>query len=131
MKQPSGQLTPSQLQIVVTIWESDRSMSIGEVWQKVSDSRDVARSTIQTLIERLERRGWLSKKDTDGTAKYRAVCSPEEATGKTVANFLSEHFDGSPSRLVMSLLGRGDISDEEVTRMRAILEDWEKEESDD
>ena len=31
----------------------------------------------------------------------------------------------------MSLLGRGDISDEEVTRMRAILEDWEKEESDD
>lgn len=127
MEKPRGELTRAQREIVETIWRSGRALTIGEVWQSATANREVARSTIQTLMERLEKRSWLVREEVQGAAAFRAACSHEEATGKTLSSFVQEHFDGSPSRLVMSLLGQGDVSPEELARIRKLLDEWEEE----
>jgi len=120
---PDGQLTPVQFEIMEAIWAAGSGgATVAEVWQVISQSRSVARTTILNLVDRLEKRGWLRKADTDAGIRFRASVTREATSAGLAGEFVTDFFGGSTSSLVMSLLGSQTLDSAELARLRSMLD---------
>lgn len=119
---PEGNLTPTQHEIMEVVWGRGRTgATVAEVWQTISQSRGVARTTILNLVDRLEKRGWLKRRQRSGSYHYVAAVSREKTAALLAGDFVDDFFGGSASELVMSLLGSKRLKADEVERLRRML----------
>ena len=122
MARPEGTLTGAQLEIMQIVWAGGpEGMTVAEIWDRVSQGRRVARTTVLTLVRRLARRGWLTRKKNGRSHRYLATRTHDQATGRIAAEFVDEFFGGSASELVMSLLGSNRIGPEDLARLQKVL----------
>lgn len=120
---PEGTLTPAQYEILDVVWNAGSDgATVAEVWHAVSESRSVARTTILNLVDRLEKRGWLKRRETDGAARYTAAVNRDRTSAALADEFVQTFFDGSAANLVMSLLGTAKLDAAEIRRLRNILD---------
>jgi len=120
---PEGNLTPAQYEILQVIWGADdEGSTVAEIWREISKSRDVGRTTILNLVDRLEKRGWLTRRRAQGVYRYCAALDREETTRTLASEFVDDFFDGKASDLVMSLLGNKRIKKSEVERLRKLID---------
>ena len=89
--------------------------------------RDVARTTVLTMVNRLERRGSGSRrKEAANGLHFLASRTKEEATGQIAGQFVEAMFGGSAAELVKSLLGSQQITPQEIRRLRDLLDQSEE-----
>jgi len=120
---PDASLTPVQFEILEVAWNAAEGASVAEIWEAIAAGRDVGRTTILNLVDRLEKRGWLARRKVEGVYRYRPTVSRETAAGSVAAEFVDAFFSGSARELVMSLLGSERISPDEVEQLRALLDE--------
>ena len=119
---PQGNLTPTQYEIIEIVWDrGPEGATVGEIWQGISAERPVARTTVLNLVDRLEKRGWLIRRNGSGANRYVAAKSREETARVLACDFVDDFFGGSASQLVMSLLGVRRLDADEVERLRRLL----------
>jgi BlaI family transcriptional regulator, penicillinase repressor len=120
---PDGALTPAQYEILEAVWNAGADgITVAEIWQQVTERRQVARTTVLNLVDRLEKRGWLRRKAAEGVNRFTAAISRDRTHASLAGDFVDDFFGGSASHLVMSLLGTGRLSQEEVRHLRTLLE---------
>jgi BlaI family penicillinase repressor len=121
---PPAPLSARQLEIMNIVWQRGRA-TVAEVWDVMSARHRLARNTVQTLMTRLEEKGWLGH-DDEGTAyRYFALRKRDITLRGLVAELVDTAFAGSADSLVMALLeGRG-VSEQEARRIRAMIEQAE------
>jgi predicted transcriptional regulator len=123
MTQPHGSLTGAQLEIMQIIWACGKcGATVANIWQALSAHREVARTTVLTMVHRLAQRGWLRRKEGAGGLHFVAARGKEEATSQIAGRFVEEVFGGSAAELVKSLLGSHQITADEVRRLRELLD---------
>jgi len=123
MVHPKGNLTPVQYEILQVIWGGDdEGSTVAEIWRKISKLRSVGRTTVLNLVDRLEKRGWLTRRQAQGVYRYRAALDREKTTHALASEFVDDFFDGKASDLVMSLLGNRSIKKSEVERLRKLID---------
>ena len=106
MPKPEGTLTSAQHEIIAVVWQSAaEGATVAEIWQAILAQRRVGRTTILNLVDRLERRGWLVRRDREKPCHYLAALGREETAVRLAGGFVDDFFAGSASNLVMSLLG--------------------------
>lgn len=113
-------LTPLQVEILDVVWNGG-ALSATDIWRVIAARRQIARTTILTMISRLETRGWLARQPGEGKALYAAARNADEFRRDAAANFVKEYFAGSPELLVKSLLGGSQLDEAEVARLRSLL----------
>lgn len=119
---PEGTLTPAQYEILNVVWDvGPDGATVAEIWHVISESRSVARTTILNLVDRLEKRGWLKRRDAEGGARYTAAVSRDRTSAALADDFVDTFFDGSAANLVMSLLGTSKLDADEIRRLRDVL----------
>ena len=114
-------LSEVQLEIMEIVW-AGREVTVTGVWEILSQRRQVARNTVLTLMDRLEKKGWLTRRAEGQTHFYKAA-APRAATLRNVVHRLVDAaFAGSAEGLVLALLeGRG-VSDEEALKIRQLID---------
>jgi predicted transcriptional regulator len=114
-------LSEAQLEIMHVVW-AHREVTVTDVWTVLTRRRAVARNTVLTLMERLEKKGWLRRR-ADGQTHYYTAPAPRATTlGRVVHRLVDAAFAGSAEALVLALLeGRG-ISAEEAQRIRQLID---------
>ncbi len=123
---PPPPLSKAQLEIMHVIWSRDEA-TVADVWKSLSARRKVARNTVQTMLTRLEEKGWLRHR-AEGQAFVYAAAYPREATLKRLARELVDRaFSGSTEGLVMTLLEGSSLSKDEASRIRAMIKQAERE----
>jgi BlaI family penicillinase repressor len=123
MVDPEGNLTPAQYEILQVIWSGDdEGSTVAEIWREISKSRGVGRTTVLNLVDRLEKRGWLTRRRAQGVYRYRAALDREKTTHALASEFVDDFFGGKASDLVMSLLGNKSIKKSEVERLRKLID---------
>jgi predicted transcriptional regulator len=120
-------LSEAQLEIMNVVWDR-KEVTVGEVWKVLSDQRGVARNTVQTMMTRLEEKGWLRHRADGQTFYYRAVFPRQVTLGHVVRRLVDTAFAGSAEGLVMALLQHRGLSTEEAARIRAMIEQVETKE---
>ncbi len=118
-------LSEAQLEIMNLVWDHGE-VTVADVWKALTMRRRVARNTIQTMIARLEEKGWLHCQSEGHAFRYRAAVPREAVQGMMVRRLLDSAFGGSAEGLVLALLeGRG-ISGAEAERVRAMIQQAEQ-----
>src|SRR5579862_7114641 len=88
-------------------------------------ARPLAYTTVQTMLNILERKGKL-KRDLEGRAfVYSARVTEAKALGQGVRDLIDRMFGGSSEELVMSLLKNGQI---DAARLAALTRRYNEEE---
>ena len=112
-------LSEAQLEIMNLVWDQGEA-TVSTVWRALGRNRRVARNTIQTMMVRLEEKGWLRCSNEGHAFRYRAVKPREEVLGGLVQRLIDSAFGGSAEGLVLALLhGRG-VTPTEVQRIPPI-----------
>jgi len=120
---PEGNLTPVQYEILQVIWGGDdEGSTVAEIWREISKLRGVGRTTVLNLVDRLEKRGWLTRRQAQGGYRYRTTLDREETTHALASEFVDDFFGGKASDLVMTLLGNKSIKKDEVERLRKLID---------
>ena len=123
MTDPEGTLTAAQHEILQAIWNAPKSgATVTEIWQAIGELRGITRTTVLNQVDRLEKRGWLRREKTPDGFRYVATKDREQATRGLAEEFVDTFFDGSASELVMSLLGSRKLSEEEIAKLRQLLD---------
>lgn len=123
---PDGTLTGTQLELMEAVWAAGAAgITVADLWQALSTRRPVARTTVLTTVQRLEKRGWLRRSGIGRTAQYLATLDRSAAAGRLAAGFVDEFFAGSATALVSSLLGSRRLRKSELARLRKLLDEEE------
>jgi BlaI family penicillinase repressor len=123
MVNPEGTLTAAQHEILEVIWNGpDCGATVTEIWQASGEPRELSRTTVLNQVDRLEKRGWLRRKKYEDGFRYLATRSRDDAARGLAEEFVNDFFGGSPSELVMSLLGSNRLKPAEIARLRALLD---------
>jgi BlaI family penicillinase repressor len=118
-------LSARQLEIMNIIWARGKA-TVAEVWEEMAAKHNLARNTVQTLMTRLEEKGWLGRVDEGQAFRYFARRRREATLREMVEQMVDLAFAGSADSLVMALLeGRG-VSADEAERIRAMIAQAER-----
>jgi predicted transcriptional regulator len=118
-------LSEAQLEIMDVVWDRGEA-TLGDVWSLLSSRRPVARNTVQTLITRLVEKGWLRYR-AEGKVFHYSATRPRAATLRgLVRRLVDTAFRGSSEGLVMALLDDKPLEEGEAARIRALIEQAEK-----
>lgn len=99
-------LTKLELELMQVIWRLGRS-TVADVQNELD--RPLAYTTVQTMLNILERKGKL-RRELEGRAYiYSARVTEAKALGQGVRDLIDRMFGGSSEELVMSLLKNGEI----------------------
>jgi BlaI family transcriptional regulator, penicillinase repressor len=118
--QGPGALSPGQIEVMNVVWDRGKA-TVAEVWESLSARRKIARNTVQTVMTRLEEKGWLGHEEHGSAFVYFPRRRREATLRSMVANLVDTAFAGSADSLVMALVeGRG-VSDAEAARIREVI----------
>ncbi|KGI79027.1 BlaI/MecI/CopY family transcriptional regulator [Oleiagrimonas soli] len=95
--------------------------SVGEVAAAFGESSGLARSTVLTMMERLRAKGYLRRRRSDGVYRYSTATAPGDAVRNAVGQFVEKTLSGSVSPFVAWLAERGEVSDEELDELKALV----------
>lgn len=96
-----GQLTPLELKIMQVLWALGPS-TVQAVQQGLGE--ELAYTTVQTMLNVLQRKGRVSRVLVGRAYEYRPIQSREIALGSAVRDLLNRMFDGSVEDLLMNML---------------------------
>jgi len=115
------QLSEAQLEIMNVVWRVGEA-TVGEVWKALAVRRKVARNTVLTLMERLEKKRWLRRRVDGHVYRYSAAVEREATLGKIVGRLVESAFEGSAEGLMMALLDERGVTPAEAERIRAMID---------
>ena len=118
-------LTESQRQIMEIVWQRGE-VTVSEVRDALADHRDLARNTVQTMIVRLEEKGWLRHREEGRTYIYSADRPQTASLGARVAQMVDRLFAGSPEEMVTAFIEYRGLSPEEARRIRGMINEADK-----
>ena len=114
-------VSPSETEILRLVWQLDKA-TVQEVCNKLPAKRKITYATVQTLLRRLEKKGYL-KHDIRGKAHvfFPAVKS-EKVIKRSVNDFLDRLFGGDPIPLMQYLAEHGKIDAEDIERLKQLAD---------
>ncbi len=112
-------LSPSETEILRLVWQVG-SATVQEVCDKLPARRKIAYATVQTLLRRLEAKGYL-KHDIRGKAHvFSPAVKRESVIKRSVGDFLDRLFGGDPIPLMQYLAEHGKIGAEDIERLKEL-----------
>jgi predicted transcriptional regulator len=115
-------LTKLELQLMQVIWRQGAS-TVGAVQEGLK--QELAYTTVQTMLNILERKGKL-KRQLEGRAYvYSATVTEAKASSHAVRDLIDRMFGGSSEELVMSLIKSRQIDAKRLAELTRRLEDGE------
>jgi len=117
-------LTVAQREIMEIIWARGEA-TVAEVREALSAQRDVTRNTVQTMMARLEDRGWLTHREVGRSFVYSAIQPRKASLGAKVSQMVDRFFAGSPEKMVTALIEYRGLSTSEAERIREMIDDVE------
>lgn len=117
-------LTDAQREIMEVVWQSGE-VTVAEVRDALSARRQVARNTVQTMMVRLEERGWLTHRESGRTFVYSAKRPRKASLGAKVSQMVDRLFAGSPEEMVTALIEYRGLTPDEAQRIREMIKEAE------
>ena len=96
---------------------------VAEVADGFGQPRGLARSTVLTMMERLRKKGHLTRRQARGGYRYRSAMSPGDVLKRAVGSFIERTLGGSVSPVVAYLGDSADdLTPEHVQELEDIVE---------
>ena len=114
------QFTNRELDVMALLWDLE-SATVAEVRDRLGD--DLAYTTVLTILRTLEEKGHVGHTKEGKAYRYHPAVERERAGASAVNRLVGKLFRGSPELLLTHLVSDRDLSDEDLERMRQLLDE--------
>lgn len=117
------ELGSAELEVLRVLWDRGES-SVRDVLSTLhARGRNVAYTTVQTMLTRLEQKGVVRSDKSGAAFSYRAVATREKVTRSRVRQVLDELFDGAAGPLVLQLIRAKALKPAEIDELQKLIDD--------
>lgn len=114
-------LTDLQLAVMKAVWQLGEASVSDVLAVMIADGRDLAPTTVATLLQRLGRQGWVKHRKNGRQLLYRAKVREVDAAKGMLNRLLNSFFGGKVSALTAQLLESEELSAEELRELRELI----------
>lgn len=118
-------LAKSELEVAQIVWKLGKA-TVREVFEAMPKDRGLDFKTVQTYLRRLKAKGYVVTNREGRNNVYAPRVSRSEVVRRLVDDFVNGIFDGQPFPLVQQLVEQRGLTDEEIDRLQAMLEELRK-----
>ena len=113
-------VTNRELDVMAVLWDRG-SATVSEVRQRLAEQ--LAYTTILTVLRALEAKGYV-RHEVEGKAyRYHPLIQPEQVGDRSLGRLLDKVYRGSRELLVTRLLSDKTVSEDELRRIRQMLDE--------
>lgn len=112
-------LSDLQLALMRVLWSRDEA-SVADIAAAL-DERELAHTTVATLLTRLAKRGLVSARRDGRQLIYRAEVAEPDVRRSMVGGLLRSVFGGDPAALLAHLVDTRDVTRRDLDRVRELL----------
>lgn len=123
---PAPDLTERELEVMHAAWKRG-DCTVSDVREEMaSGGRDLAYTTVATLMKILTDKGCLLQINEERPFLYRPIRSYEDVSKSMLGDLVERLFGGSREKLLAQLLGSKKLSAKERALLEAYLKETEK-----
>lgn len=127
MSKKIKKLPDTELEVMQAIWNNPTPISTSEAKEYLDKTRIFNISALQTLLNRLIARGFLSSDKKGKNRYYKPLISEEEYLAAENKSFLEKLNGSSITRFVASLYDSKTITNEELEELKVFIEEKTRE----
>ena len=120
------QLADLQLAIMQVLWEREQA-TVGEVRDALQPQRQLAHTTVATMLNKMEAKGYVKHRTEGRKLVYRPAIAQEKVSHSMVGQLLNNLFGGDVTQLVSHLLGTSKVTPETIKSLKQLIREHEKE----
>jgi len=114
-----ARFTDRELDIMNVLWQHGPA-TVAEVRARLDD--DLAYTTVQTMLRILEQKGHVSHTEEGKAHRFAARVAEKSARRTALARVVDRVFGGSAELLLTQLVADRNLSEEELKRLRALMD---------
>ena len=118
-------ITPNEWHIMELLWQSP--LTLMELVRQLGQTEGWAKSTVATMVRRMEGKGLVSYKENGRTKTFCAAVEKEDVIATETSSLLHRAYDGSIGLLVSTMAKRNDLTRADIDELYAILQKAEEE----
>lgn len=122
MAKTTRPLTPQELSIMKVVWRLG-AVTVRDVYEALRTKRAIAYTTVMTMMNILEEKGYLKKQRVERAFQYRPTRSRQQVVSGMVREFVHRVFDGAAQPLMLHLVKHERLTDEERGELRRLIGD--------
>jgi BlaI family penicillinase repressor len=116
MRRAGIRLGNVQLRIMKFLWERDAATA-REITGHLAESQEIAHSTVQTLLRKLEAKGAVTHEERNRVFFFRAAVREADLTSSSIHDLVTRAFQGSVSGLV---------AHQEMSELRKLIDEHQE-----
>jgi BlaI family penicillinase repressor len=118
--------TDAELEILTVLWSRGPS-TVRDVHESIASRRATQYTTVLKLMQIMAEKGLVQRNDEQRAHVYTAARPREWTQQQLAGHLLQRAFSGSAKSLLMGALAARKTSRKELTEIRKLLDDYEKE----
>ena len=109
-----------ELDVMGVLWDLGDA-TVAEVREQLAD--ELAYTTVLTVLRTLEEKGYVGHTEEGKAYRYHPLVERQEAGSSVLKRMMRKLFKDSPELLLTHLVSDRRLSDDELRRMRRLLEE--------
>jgi len=104
------------------VWKLETA-TVRDVYERLRSRRDIAYTTVLTMMKILEQKGYVKKTRADRAFVYRPAKPRAQVVGAMVREFVDRVFDGASRPMLLHLVKQARLSDKERKALLRAIEE--------
>src|SRR5579862_2976318 len=125
MRLPKPALTGQELEIMKVVWGFEAA-TVRQVYEALLKERHIAYTTVMTMMNILEQKGFLKKRQEDRAYIYSPAQPRKQVVGSLVRDFVNRVFNGSAEPLLLHLVEDQHLTEKDLEEIRKTIRDTRK-----
>ena len=117
---------PLEMMCLNALWEIEEG-NVEDVRKVVSQNRPLAYTTVLTVMQKLDKSGWLTHREEGRAYVYQPTKTRDEAGRSSLRQFIDRICGGSPIAAFQHLLADEDLNADDLAALRKMIEKRRKE----
>ena len=119
-KLPKAAISPAETQVLTIVWQLQQA-TVQQVLDNLPKGRDITYATVQTLLRRLEKKGYIKHTSKGKAHLFSPAVKKKDVISRTVSDFLDRLFGGDPVPLMQYLAEHGKLTADDIEHLKNII----------
>lgn len=124
MKKSLTPLGETEMEVLNHVWDMGEA-TVKQVRKRILKNREVAYTTIMTVMKNLTEKGYLKYRKDGVTYVYSPAQEPDSVRSNIITDLMKKAFKGSPKELVQALVNSDDLSSKELAEIKTMIDQME------
>lgn len=124
MKKSLTPLGETEMEVLHHVWDLGEA-TVKDVRKRILEKREVAYTTIMTVMKNLTEKGYLKYRKDGVTYVYSPAQEPESVRSNLIGDLLKKVFKGSPKEMVQALVKSDDLTADDLSEIKKMIDQME------